>query len=379
MTPAASGTATPTRRRSGAGSAAPSSRAARRVVHRDLHRTLGPSGRAVVPVRGRAVVAWSRSGITVDPGEPRAGGSADLLTAVAALLLAGLGSWLTSRWLRRQTHDWGRPNWPGCTSTTTRCCTRCARACCCSTGPAGCSWSTTRPGGCSGSPIGRSGSRSTRGLPDALGGALLEGAERVDEITWPARGSSWSTRPRPDGPAATGYRGHAARPHRAAALIGELKTSAASPSRWRAGPRVGQPAAHGGVAGRTRAPGAGAGLRHRGAGRRPAADRPRRRRDRGAGGGRVGAGQGGRGRRARGRAAGRRRHRALAGRADPRDLVTIVGNLVDNAIDAAAEGGRRGGSGSAPGGPSGGRAAAAGRGQRPGAGRRGGARVFKRG
>ena len=57
-----------------------------------------------------------------------------------------------------------------------------------------------------------------------------------------------------------------------------------------------------------------------------------------AGGGRAGAGQGGRGRRARRRPAWSPTDVDLpAGLADPRDLVTIVGNLLDNAIDAAAE------------------------------------------
>ena len=59
-----------------------------------------------------------------------------------------------------------------------------------------------------------------------------------------------------------------------------------------------------------------------------------------------------------------------AGLADPRDLVTIVGNLLDNAIDAAADARARAGCGSAPErGPGRGRDRAGGRRQRRRAGR----------
>ena len=58
-----------------------------------------------------------------------------VLAAVALIGIGGAGAWLISRRLRRQTHGLGRRRRsPGCTSTTTRCCTPCARGCCCSTG-----------------------------------------------------------------------------------------------------------------------------------------------------------------------------------------------------------------------------------------------------
>ena len=72
--------------------------------------TLGPSVRAVVPVRVdgqvRALVAVGQSVTRVSRELSR---QLPLLlgTTVAALLLAGFGSWLASRWLRRSTHDLG--------------------------------------------------------------------------------------------------------------------------------------------------------------------------------------------------------------------------------------------------------------------------------
>ncbi|HEX8518986.1 MAG TPA: histidine kinase, partial [Pseudonocardia sp.] len=72
--------------------------------------TLGPSVRAVVPVvvdgRVAGLVAVGRT-VTRVSGEmfrqvPLLAG-----TTAAALLVAGLGSWLASRWLRRTTHDLG--------------------------------------------------------------------------------------------------------------------------------------------------------------------------------------------------------------------------------------------------------------------------------
>ena len=83
-------------------------------------------------------------------------------------------------------------------------------------------------------------------------------------------------------------------------------------------------------------------LRHRGAPGRPAAHRPGGRRGRRPGGGRAAARQDRRGRRARRRAARRRAtlHRPTPD-VDPRDLVTVLGNLVDNAFDAVGRAGGR--------------------------------------
>ena len=73
--------------------------------------TLGPSVRSVVPVLdGGRVVAL------VSAGRTTGNVSAELLARVPVLLaagagalaLAGLGAWLVSRWLRRTTHDLGR-------------------------------------------------------------------------------------------------------------------------------------------------------------------------------------------------------------------------------------------------------------------------------
>ena len=72
--------------------------------------TLGPSVRAVVPVRVdgqvRALVAVGQSVSRVSQELSR---QLPILfgSTVIALLLAGLGSWLASRWLRRSTHDLG--------------------------------------------------------------------------------------------------------------------------------------------------------------------------------------------------------------------------------------------------------------------------------
>jgi two-component system, CitB family, sensor kinase len=72
--------------------------------------TLGPSVRAVVPVwvdgQVRALVSVGQSVSRVSRELSR---QLPILlgTTVAALLLAGLGSWLASRWLRRSTHDLG--------------------------------------------------------------------------------------------------------------------------------------------------------------------------------------------------------------------------------------------------------------------------------
>jgi sensor histidine kinase regulating citrate/malate metabolism len=72
--------------------------------------TLGPSVRAVVPVLdGARVVGLVAVGRTITKVSDEMTRQLPLLagTTAAALLLAGLGSWLASRWLRRTTHDLG--------------------------------------------------------------------------------------------------------------------------------------------------------------------------------------------------------------------------------------------------------------------------------
>lgn len=73
--------------------------------------TLGPSVRAVVPVLdGGRVVALVSVGRTLTnvSAELLARVPVLLAAATAALLAAGVGSWLVSRWLRRTTRDLGR-------------------------------------------------------------------------------------------------------------------------------------------------------------------------------------------------------------------------------------------------------------------------------
>jgi two-component system CitB family sensor kinase len=72
--------------------------------------SLGPSVRAVVPVWDNGkVVGLVSAGIRTSAVDRalRAQIPLLLLAAAAALLLAMVGSWLISRWLRRQTHDLG--------------------------------------------------------------------------------------------------------------------------------------------------------------------------------------------------------------------------------------------------------------------------------
>ena len=72
--------------------------------------TLGPSVRAVVPivVAGR-IAGLVAVGRTINHVSAEMTRQLPLLagTTIAALLVAGLGSWLASRWLRRTTHDLG--------------------------------------------------------------------------------------------------------------------------------------------------------------------------------------------------------------------------------------------------------------------------------
>ena len=73
--------------------------------------SLGPSVRAVVPVRsdGGAVVGLVAVGRTVDRVDRELAAQLPLVagTTALALLLAAAGSWGVSRWLRRTTHDLG--------------------------------------------------------------------------------------------------------------------------------------------------------------------------------------------------------------------------------------------------------------------------------
>jgi two-component system, CitB family, sensor kinase len=72
--------------------------------------TLGPSVRAVVPVfDGGEVRGLVSVGITTAAVSRGLARQLPVLVGAAALalLLAGIGSWLTSRWLRRTTHDLG--------------------------------------------------------------------------------------------------------------------------------------------------------------------------------------------------------------------------------------------------------------------------------
>jgi two-component system CitB family sensor kinase len=72
--------------------------------------TLGPSVRAVVPVLdGEAVRGLVAVGLTVDHVSQEMTQQLPILlgTTAVALVLAGAGSWFASRWLRRSTHDLG--------------------------------------------------------------------------------------------------------------------------------------------------------------------------------------------------------------------------------------------------------------------------------
>jgi sensor histidine kinase regulating citrate/malate metabolism len=72
--------------------------------------TLGPSVRAVVPVLdGEAVRGLVAVGLTVDHVSQEMTQQVPILfgTTAVALLLAGAGSWFASRWLRRSTHELG--------------------------------------------------------------------------------------------------------------------------------------------------------------------------------------------------------------------------------------------------------------------------------
>src|SRR5262249_36568858 len=72
--------------------------------------TLGASMRAVVPVfDGGRVAGLVAGGLKLPSVAPEARGQlpAVLATGALALLVAAAGSWLVSRWLRRETHDLG--------------------------------------------------------------------------------------------------------------------------------------------------------------------------------------------------------------------------------------------------------------------------------
>jgi len=81
-----------------------------RVFTQEYAGTLGPSMRAVVPVRdGDEVVALAAVGITLDRIDRQLEGRLLPigLAAAGVLALGGLGAWLISRRLRRQTHGLG--------------------------------------------------------------------------------------------------------------------------------------------------------------------------------------------------------------------------------------------------------------------------------
>ena len=148
--------------------------------------TLGPSIRSVVPVvdDGR-VVAMVSVGITVDRVSDALRDRLLVLACVAlALLTTGAtGAWLLSRRLRRQTHGMGEPRSRGCTSTTTPSCTPCGKGCWSSTPPGGCSWRTTRRVRLLGLPADhRDRAPAELGLTASLAARLVAGEVEPDEV-----------------------------------------------------------------------------------------------------------------------------------------------------------------------------------------------------
>ena len=137
--------------------------------------TLGPSVRAVVPVRD----GTRRGG--AGGGRPHGRAVSRALTPQLVIVL-GRSRW-RSRWppagrswsavaAAHHPRPRARRARPDATSTTTPCCTPCARGWCCSTARGGCSSSTTRRGGCSTCPTRPSARGSTRwGCPRPRRGA----------------------------------------------------------------------------------------------------------------------------------------------------------------------------------------------------------------
>ncbi len=148
--------------------------------------TLGPSVRAVVPVfdAGRVTGLVSVGIELTSVGRAlRAQVPLLLAAALAALLLAGAGSWLVSRWLRRQTHDLGPAELArmyefydavlhavreGLLLLDRQGRVQLAND------------EARRLLGLTGDPVGRR--ADAAGLPEPLGRALVEGRERADEI-----------------------------------------------------------------------------------------------------------------------------------------------------------------------------------------------------
>ena len=309
--------------------------------------TLGPSMRAVVPVRRRAArwSRWSRSGITLDRIERQ-------LTPRLVLIAAAALARARPR-CRRRLAD--QPPAPPADARAGRRGdhpdVRVLRR-----GPArraggaaagrhrgpGAAGQRRGRAGCSGSPAGvrRTPGRRRSACPSRWRrSALSTGPRGRTRSTWSATGCSWSTRRRPPGRAPVGTGGDPARPHRAAGADRRARRRA-RPGRVAAlaDPRVGQPAAHRGLPDRARPRRRGGGVRHRGARGRAAAHRPG-------------------GRRGRASRCSPRCCSASAPRppsaawswsstechgvhdlsVEPRDLVTLVGNLLDNALDAVTD------------------------------------------
>ena len=100
--------------------------------------TLGPVGARGRPGARRhgGSSGWWRSGSRSRPSaralSPQIAAAARRRPRSALALAAGGSCWSAAGCAARPT-AWGPPSWPGCTSTTTPCCTPCARGCCCST------------------------------------------------------------------------------------------------------------------------------------------------------------------------------------------------------------------------------------------------------
>ena len=290
--------------------------------------TLGPSVRAVVPVvvagRVTGLVAVGQT-VTRVSGEMTRQLPLLVGTTAVALVLAGAGSWLASRWLRRTTHDLGPAElsrmyeyYDAVLHAVREGLLLLDRA-----GRVQLLNDEARrllalPDDAVGRHI------DELGLPAALAGALASGAERADEIfltddrvvVVSQAAARWAGQQL--GSVVT-LRDHT----ELRALVSELKTIRGfAEALSRAGARVGEPAADRDRADRARPPRGRAAVRRDRAGRRPAPHRRRGEPDRRARAGRARARQGGRGGGAWRRAAGRRRHRgALRPRrpARPRD------------------------------------------------------------
>ena len=312
--------------------------------------TLGPSIRAVAPVsdgrtRSSALVSV---GITVEAISRRAARARRCRCSRWPPLVLAVGGRRAACWsaaaapadARRR-----RPrSWPGCSTTTRRCCTRSAKGWCCSTPTVGVA-------------LCNDGARELLGLaePPRAGTPVAElglPAELVEALTVDGPAVGRDPRDRRPGAGASARR-RSARGERALgtvvtlrdhtelqALTGELDTVRGFAESLRSQAHEAANRLHTVVSlvelGRTEEA---VRVRHRGAGARAAADRPGGRRGRRTGARRAAAGQV----RARPASAAsswtdRRRPAsttASPARRRPADLVTMLGNLIDNAIDAA--------------------------------------------